>query len=283
LSTIELVSRVRSFGGYQERYSHYSTSNDCNMTFGVYLPPQRDSKTILPALWWLSGLTCTDENFVQKAGAQQTAAALGLILITPDTSPRGDAVPDDPENAWDFGVGAGFYVNATEAPWARNYQMFDYINMELPTIIAENFPWNGKAAISGHSMGGHGALVSALKYPDKYRSVSAFAPISNPCQCPWGIKAFENYLGSDKKTWCDYDSCELLKENRLAIPGLVDQGSKDVFLQQQLKIDHLQEAITRSGSDIQVGLHADYDHSYFFVASFIEKHLKFHHQCLSDN
>lgn len=274
---IEQLTKVRCFGGYQERYSHWSAVNNCTMTFSIFLPPNVNNGTeSAPCVFWLSGLTCNDENFVQKSGAQQYAAKLGLILVMPDTSPRGEDVPDAHDASWDFGLGAGFYVNAKEAPWSKNYQMFDYVNKELPDIIQKHFPCSEKKSICGHSMGGHGALISALHFPEKYQSVSAFAPIVRPTQCPWGEKAFSHYLGTNKQEWKNYDSCDLLLSRGLKIPGIIDQGSSDNFLAEQLKTEYLIEAMKSVEADLSIEYQEGYDHSYFFIASFIEKHLKFH-------
>ncbi|VUD53873.1 S-formylglutathione hydrolase YeiG [Thalassocella blandensis] len=269
------ISQNICFGGKQKRFKHYSEVNQCEMTFSIFLPPQVDQQPA-PVLYWLSGLTCTDENFVQKAGAQRIASELGLIIVCPDTSPRGTDVPDDPQGSWDFGLGAGFYVNATVLPWSKHYNMFDYVNQELPGIIKQHFPINDNQAISGHSMGGHGALISAFKQPGAFASVSAFAPITNPILCPWGIKAFNHYLGSDSTRWSQYDACELLKQGVEPLPVMVDQGSSDAFLTEQLKINSLEKAAQDNGFPIDLSIQEGYDHSYFFIASFIEKHLRFH-------
>jgi len=241
----------------------------------VYLPPQVAGGERRPVVYWLSGLTCTDENFTQKAGAQRVAAELGLVLVAPDTSPRGPAVPDAPDQAYDLGQGAGFYVNATLAPWSAHYRMYDYVVEELPALIESAFPVSDRRAISGHSMGGHGALVVALRNPERYRSVSAFSPIANPVACPWGQKAFTAYLGAERSEWRAYDTCELLREHGAAIPVLVDQGDADDFLEEQLRPEALQQAADRCGAPLELRLQRGYDHSYFFVASFIEDHLRF--------
>ena len=254
------------------------------MTFSIFLPEQlaTGADVKLPVLYWLSGLTCSDENFVQKAGAQRLASELGLIIICPDTSPRGEGVPDDAEGAYDLGVGAGFYVNATEEPWSKHYNMYDYVVEELPELIARNFPIDlNKQSIFGHSMGGHGALTIALKNTDKYHSVSAFAPICSPINCDWGTKALKNYLGDDQDAWLAYDSVELVKTATRPIPMLVDQGSNDVFLKEQLKPELLVEACNRAGMPLGFNQRDGYDHSYFFISSFIENHLRFHHGILS--
>lgn len=283
MTEITQISQNACFGGQQQRFKHYSEVNQCEMTFSIFLPPQVNASQTAPVLYWLSGLTCTDENFVQKAGAQRVASELGLIIVCPDTSPRGPDVPDDPQGSWDFGLGAGFYVNATVLPWSKNYNMFDYVNQELPAIIQQHFPVSGAQSISGHSMGGHGALISAFKRPGVFASVSAFAPIVNPTLCPWGIKAFKHYLGADPSRWSQYDTCELLKQGVDPIPTLVDQGASDNFLAEQLKIDSLVKTASEQNFPIDLNLHENYDHSYFFIASFIEKHLRFHAEHLTNH
>ena len=236
----------------------------------------------LPVLYWLSGLTCTDENFVEKSGAQRIASELGLVLVIPDTSPRGDEVPDDEQKSYDFGLGAGFYLNATQAPWSRHYNMYDYVVEELPALVEKHFPVDGsKQSIFGHSMGGHGALTVALKNPDKYQSVSAFAPICSPMQCPWGVKALSAYLGDDQSEWLDYDAVALVKRATRPIPMLVDQGSEDPFLKEQLKPELLVSACHSAGMNLGFNQREGYDHSYLFVSSFMENHLRFHHGILS--
>lgn len=275
-STIELVSANKCFGGWQKRYRHRSQVLGCDMVFAIFLPPQADQGTPLPVLYWLSGLTCTDENFVQKAGAQRLAAELGLVIVAPDTSPRGDGVADDPEAAWDFGLGAGFYVNATQQPWARHYQMYDYVVDELPALIEGNFPVSDLRAVSGHSMGGHGALIATLKNPGRYQSVSAFAPITNPVNCPWGHKAFGNYLGDDREQWKQWDACELIAAAQERLPLLVDQGEADNFLAEQLRPEALEAAAAAAGHPLTLRRQPGYDHSYFFIASFIDDHLRHH-------
>ena len=216
--SLELLSSQKSFGGWHHRYRHHSATLNCAMVFAVYLPPQAQEGARLPVLYWLSGLTCTDENFMQKAGAQRLAAELGLVLVAPDTSPRGAEVPGDPDGAWDFGHGAGFYLNATEQPWATHYRMHDYVVHELPALVEASFPVSDRRGISGHSMGGHGALVCALRNPGRYRSLSAFAPIVNPLACPWGEKAFSRYLGADRDSWKAWDACALLAGPRRSVP-----------------------------------------------------------------
>jgi len=277
---MEQIDVHRCFGGQQLRFRHPSAVLNCNMTFSIYLPPQAE-RGVVPVLYWLSGLTCTDENFVTKAGAQRYAAERGIAIVAPDTSPRGEGVPDDPEGAYDFGLGAGFYVNATQAPWSNHYRMYDYVVEELPALINEHFPVDGdKMAISGHSMGGHGALTIALKNPGRYRSVSAFAPICSPMHCPWGEKALANYLGSNRETWRDYDSSELMRSAQQQLPMLIDQGDADNFLQEQLKPELLQQAAKEAGYPLQLRMQPGYDHSYFFIASLIGDHLRFHAQYL---
>ncbi|WP_417545745.1 S-formylglutathione hydrolase [Marinobacter sp.] len=271
---IENLSRNKSFGGWHKQYSHYSETLNCTMRFAIYLPPQVSKGDKVPAVYWLSGLTCTDENFMQKAGAHRMAAELGVAIIAPDTSPRGDDVADD--EAYDLGKGAGFYVNATQAPWSRHYRMYDYVLNELPELIESMFPVSDQRSISGHSMGGHGALVLALRNPERYRSVSAFSPISNPVNCPWGKKAFGAYLGKDTSTWADYDASLLMRKAGEFVPALVDQGEADDFLVEQLKPETLEAAAKHSGYPLELNRREGFDHSYYFIASFIEQHLRFH-------
>jgi S-formylglutathione hydrolase len=253
------------------------------MTFSIYLPPQAQNQSV-PVLYWLSGLTCSDENFVQKAGAQQFAAQLGLAIVCPDTSPRGEGVADDPEGAYDMGLGAGFYINATQEPWAAHYQMYDYVVDELPALINSQFPVDGQSmSISGHSMGGHGALTIALKNPHRYKSVSAFSPICSPVNCPWGEKVFSHYLGDNKNEWLQHDTVELLKQSPSKIPVLVDQGEADNFLAEQLNTPLLVDLAKQNESLMTVRMQPAYDHSYFFIATFIAEHLAFHSKALSQN
>ena len=277
---MENISCQKSFGGWHKRYRHRSTSLNCDMIFAVYLPPQAEQGEKLPVLYWLSGLTCTDENFMQKAGAHRLAAELGLIIVAPDTSPRGAGVPDDPNAAYDFGLGAGFYLNATEAPWAQHYRMYDYVVDELPALIEANFPVSDKRGISGHSMGGHGALVCALKNPGRYQSLSAFAPITNPADCPWGEKAFSGYLGSDRSRWREWDACALVAKAQEKLPILVDQGDRDDFMTSQLKPEALEVAAKAAEHPLTLRIQPGYDHSYYFIASFIDDHLRHHAQAL---
>lgn len=278
---MEQVGSNKSFGGQQLRYRHTSDTLHCDMHFSVYLPPAATAGNV-PVLYWLSGLTCTDENFVTKAGAAQYAAEHGIAIVAPDTSPRGEGVPDDPEAAYDFGLGAGFYVNATQAPWAQHYQMYDYVTQELPALVSAHCPIDSaRASISGHSMGGHGALTIALKNPAQYRSVSAFSPICSPLNCPWGEKALGGYLGENRETWADYDACALLRSAKDHLPMLVDQGDADNFLEEQLKPGLLQEAAEAVGYPVTLRMQPGYDHSYFFIASFIGEHIAFHARHLS--
>ncbi|MBV7561756.1 S-formylglutathione hydrolase [Pseudomonas sp. sia0905] len=279
--TLEIVSSNKSFGGWHKRYKHRSSSLNCDMVFAVYLPPQAEKGAKLPVLYWLSGLTCTDENFMQKAGAQRMAAELGLIIVAPDTSPRGEGVPDDANGAYDFGLGAGFYVNATQEPWARHYRMYDYVVQELPALIEANFPVSGKRGIAGHSMGGHGALICALKNPGRYQSVSAFSPIANPVNCPWGEKAFGNYLGEDRSRWREWDASVLIADAAEKLPILVDQGDRDDFLDGQLKPQALEAVAKAAGHPLTLRMQPGYDHSYYFIASFIEDHLRHHAEALA--
>lgn len=272
--SINEISANRSFGGWHKQFIHTSSVLNCEMRFAVYLPPQMEQGEKVPVLYWLSGLTCTDENFMQKAGAHRMAAELGMMIVAPDTSPRGDDVADD--EGYDLGKGAGFYVNATQEPWAKHYQMYDYITRELPQIIEGNFSVSDKKAIAGHSMGGHGALMITLRNPDMFVSASAFSPIVNPMNCPWGEKAFTTYLGSDEQEWQQYDSCYLMEQAEQQIPMLVSQGDADQFLTEQLKPEKLQAVARKKNYPLILEIHQGYDHSYYFIASFIEQHLKFH-------
>lgn len=278
---LENISQNKVAGGWHKQYSHHSTSLNCQMRFAIFLPPGASATKPVSVLYWLSGLTCTDENFMQKAGAFQYASAHGMAIVAPDTSPRGAAVADDA--SYDLGQGAGFYVNATQAPWSAHYQMYDYISKELPAIIAANFPVNNRKSLSGHSMGGHGALMIGLKDQPQYCSVSAFSPISNPSNCPWGQKAFSAYLGQDKTLWRQYDSCELLKAKQASLPILIDQGDADQFLAEQLKPESLVAAARVSQSQLNLRMQTGYDHSYFFIASFIAEHIAFHAKYLAQS
>ncbi|HDZ8591632.1 TPA: S-formylglutathione hydrolase [Escherichia coli] len=276
---MEMLEEHRCFEGWQQRWRHDSSTLNCPMTFSIFLPPPRDH-TPPPVLYWLSGLTCNDENFTTKAGAQRVAAELGIVLVMPDTSPRGEQVAND--DGYDLGQGAGFYLNATQPPWATHYQMYDYLRDELPALIQSQFNVSDRCAISGHSMGGHGALIMALKNPGKYTSVSAFAPIVNPCSVPWGIKAFSTYLGEDKNAWLEWDSCALMYASNAqdAIPTLIVQGDNDQFLADQLQPAVLAEAARQKAWPMTLRIQPGYDHSYYFIASFIEDHLRFHAQYL---
>lgn len=272
---MEKVSENRCFDGRQLQFTHRSEVLNCEMRFGIFLPPQAEVKNV-PVLYWLSGLTCTDENFTHKAGAQRVAAELGIAIVMPDTSPRGDGVPDDENGAYDFGLGAGFYVNATEAPWAEHYRMYDYVVSELPALVEAEFPVSDRRAISGHSMGGHGAITIGLNNPDRYTSISAFSPICHPMDCPWGEKALGNYLGSDRSLWKAHDASEMIRSAEKHLPLLVDQGLADNFLVEQLKPEALEAAAEASGYKFELRRHEGYDHSYFFISTFIEEHLRFH-------
>ncbi len=272
--SIEHVSSNKVFGGWHKQYNHQSSTTNCTMRFAIFLPPQAADGTKVPVVYWLSGLTCTDENFMQKAGAFRAAAELGIAIVAPDTSPRGDDVAD--AEGYDLGKGAGFYVNATEEPWSKHYQMYDYVMDELPQLIESMFPVSDKRAISGHSMGGHGALVMALRNPERFSSVSAFSPIANPLNCPWGKKALTAYLGKDTEKWAEYDSSVLMAKAKQFVPALVDQGEADNFLVEQLKPEALVAAAEASGYPLELNRHEGYDHSYYFISSFIEQHLKFH-------
>ncbi|MEZ6932585.1 S-formylglutathione hydrolase [Aeromonas sp. S16(2024)] len=272
---LDIISSNKSFGGWHKQYRHSATVLGCEMRFAIYLPPQALTGQKVPVLYWLSGLTCTDENFMQKAGAQRIAAELGIALVAPDTSPRGEGIPDDP--GYDLGMGAGFYVNATQHPWRAHYQMYDYVTRELPELIETHFPVSTRRAISGHSMGGHGALIAALREPGRYRSVSAFSPISHPSRAPWGQKALGAYLGNNPLLWQEWDACQLLRHHdSQPLPTRVDVGLDDPFLTEQLGIDALAEIATAKAWPLALHRHAGYDHSYYFVASFIEEHLRFH-------
>lgn len=279
--SIKTVSENHCFGGIQGVYAHESEQLGCTMKFSVFKPEQADSEP-RPVLFWLSGLTCTEENFTVKAGAQRYAAEHGIVVVAPDTSPRGDEVPDD--DAYDFGKGAGFYLNATQHPWAEHFHMYDYIIGELPALIFKNFPARADAqGISGHSMGGHGALTIALKNPETFRSVSAFSPIVAPMRCPWGEKAFTGYLGEDRVQWQDYDATYLVESGK-QFDGtiLIDQGEADNFLEEQLKPHLFQEACDIAGQSVAIRMQPGYDHSYFFIASFIGEHMSHHANALLD-
>lgn len=270
---MERLERHAVFAGWQEVYKHQATTLKCAMNFSIYIPPHATGEK-LPVLYWLSGLTCNEQNFITKAGAQKYAAQHKIILVAPDSSPRGEGVADDA--AYDLGQGAGFYLNATEAPWAEHYQMYDYIVDELPALIDANFPSNGQQSIMGHSMGGHGALLIGLRNPERYQSISAFAPIVAPTQVPWGKKAFTAYLGTDETLWKAYDAVELVQASQVQLPILIDQGGADNFLAEQLKPELFVQACNNRDYPLTLNIQEGYDHSYYFIASFIEQHIHFH-------
>ncbi|MDB5684326.1 MAG: S-formylglutathione hydrolase [Sphingomonas bacterium] len=275
--TLETVSTNKAFGGVQGVYRHASSATGTDMTFSVFVPPQALAGAKVPVVWYLSGLTCTHANVTEKGDFRRACAELGLIFVAPDTSPRGEGVPDDPAGAYDFGLGAGFYVDATEDPFAANYRMYSYVTEELPALIAANFPADmGAQAITGHSMGGHGALTIALKNPDTYRSVSAFAPIVSPLRCPWGEKALTGYIGGDRTGWRRYDATALIEDGARVPDILVDQGGADNFLEGQLKPALLAEACEAAGIPLTLRMQDGYDHSYYFISTFMEDHLRWH-------
>ncbi len=272
------TASAKCFGGHQKVFRHSSQVLGCDMSFGLYLPPQIEHGPV-PALTWLSGLTCTEQNFITKAGSQAHAARYGIAVVAPDTSPRGEGVADDP--AWDLGQGAGFYVNATQAPWLPHFRMYDYLSSELPAIIEAHFPvLAGKSGVFGHSMGGHGALVLALRNPGRYKSVSAFAPIVAPSQSPWGRKAFTAYLGPDPGAWTGYDAVALVPAAEERLPLLVDQGDADSFLAEQLRPQLLVEACRTSNHPLTLRMQPGYDHSYHFIATFLGEHFAHHARAL---
>lgn len=277
--TIETLSETSCFGGRIGFYRHASSSNNCDMRFSVFVPPQALQGKV-PVLTFLSGLTCTEENFMVKSGAQRVAAMLGMMLVSPDTSPRGEGVPDDPDDDYDFGLGAGFYLNATQEPWSANYRMYDYITKELPPVIFDHFPGDPERhGLTGHSMGGHGALTIGLRNPDMFRSLSAFAPICTTLHSPWGQKALGYYLGDDRSTWQAHDACEVARRSGSVTKYdriLVDQGADDPFLAEQLKPELLEAACKESGLPLELHIHKGYDHGYYFISTFIEEHLRFH-------
>ena len=275
---MERIEHHASFGGRQEVWKHASRALGCEMRLGVYLPPAALAGERCPVLYWLSGLTCTEQNFITKAGVQQHAAVHGLIVVAPDTSPRGPEVPDDP--AYDLGQGAGFYLDATQAPWSTHFRMETHVVHELPAWIEAHFPASDRCAISGHSMGGHGALSLALRHPGRYASVSAFAPIVAPSQVPWGRKAFAAYLGDDPAAWAAHDTVALIAQAAERLPLLVDQGEADDFLRGQLRPELLQAACADAGHPLTLRLHPGHDHSYYFIASFIGEHVAWHAQAL---
>ena len=274
---MERIEQHASFGGRQEVWRHASRSTGCDMRLGVYLPPAALRGERCPVLYWLSGLTCTEQNFITKAGAQQHAAAHGLIVVAPDTSPRGEGVADDP--AYDLGQGAGFYLNATQPPWAPHFRMEDYVAQELPALIEQHFPATDARGLFGHSMGGHGALTMALRHPGRWRSVSAFSPIVAPSQVPWGRKALAAYLGEDPAAWRAHDAVALIAGARERLPLLIDQGEADEFLP-QLRPELLRAACDAAGHPLTLRLHPGYDHGYYFIASFIADHVAHHARAL---
>ena len=273
---METLSSSIAFGGVQGVYRHASSSTGTDMTFSVYVPPH-EAGAELPVVWYLSGLTCTHANVTEKGEYRRVCAELGLILVAPDTSPRGEGVPDDPEGAWDFGLAAGFYVDATAEPYALHYKMWSYVTEELPALIAANFPADAaRQSITGHSMGGHGALTIGLTYPERYRSISAFAPIVAPGQVPWGHKALSGYLGDDKAAWRRHDAVALIEDGARVKELLVDQGEADGFMKEQLRPHLLAEACTKAGIDLTLRIQPGYDHSYYFISTFMEEHLRWH-------
>ncbi|GAA0467128.1 S-formylglutathione hydrolase [Parasphingorhabdus litoris] len=274
MSALKTVSENKAFGGVQGVYSHASAETKTEMTFAVFVPEHEDGAR-LPVLWYLSGLTCTHANVMDKGEYRRLASELGLIIICPDTSPRGDAVPDD--DAYDMGQGAGFYVDATAEPWAANFRMRSYIERELPALVANEFPADMKRqGIFGHSMGGHGALTIALRNPGRFKSVSAFAPIVSPINCPWGHKALGGYLGADQSTWRDYDTCALIDDGARISDILIDQGTADQFLEEQLKPNLLVAACERVAIPLTLNMREGYDHSYFTISTFMDDHLRWH-------
>ncbi len=275
--TLDTLSVNRSHGGTQHVVRHASAATGTDMTFSVFVPPQADDGTACPVVWYLSGLTCTHANVTDKGEYRRACAELGLILVAPDTSPRGDGVPDDPDGAYDFGLGAGFYVDATQAPFDRHYRMYSYITGELPDVIAGAFPADmARQGITGHSMGGHGALTLALRNPDRYRAVSAFAPIVAPGQVPWGEKALGGYLGADRSGWRAHDAVALIEDGARVPDILVDQGEADQFLTEQLRPELLEAACAKAGIALTLNLRPGYDHSYYFISTFMTDHLRWH-------
>lgn len=279
MTPISQSATNKCFGGLQTVYKHASSTVGCEMTFAVYLPPKAVAGQKCPVLYWLSGLTCTEQNFITKSGFQKYAAEHELIVVAPDTSPRGEGVPNDP--AYDMGQGAGFYINATQEPWAKHFKMYDYIVRELPSVINANFPVNGKAGITGHSMGGHGALTIALRNPGVYKSVSAFSPIVAPTQVPWGQKALKAYLGDDQALWRQHDATELVKTAKEKLPILIDQGDADQFLKDQLRPEIFEAACRQAMHPLTLRMQAGYDHSYFFITTFIADHIAHHAKALN--
>ncbi|MEZ5919941.1 MAG: S-formylglutathione hydrolase [Parvularculaceae bacterium] len=280
---MEKISDQKAFSGAQQVWRHASKTLSCDMRFSIFLPPEEvHGKGPHKVLYWLSGLTCTEDNFAAKAGAQRIAAELGLAIVAPDTSPRGNDVPDLDPKMYDFGKGAGFYLDATEKPWAEHYRMYSYITEELPVLVGQHFSVDhDRAGIFGHSMGGHGALTIHLKNQNRFKSCSAFSPIVAPASVPWGVKAFSNYLGENRETWAPYDATQLLRDRGASCAHiLIDQGAADQFLTEQLRPELFTEAAREAGQKLTLRMHDGYDHSYFFIASFIEGHLRWHDEAL---
>ncbi len=280
--SLETVSETKAHGSVQGVYRHTSAATGTEMVFSLFLPREVERGEPLPVLWYLSGLTCSHANVMEKGEYRRACAEAGMIFVAPDTSPRGDGVPEDPEGGWDFGLGAGFYVDATQAPWSRHYRMATYVAEELPALVAEHFPIDlGRQGICGHSMGGHGALTLALKHPGRYRSVSAFAPIVAPGQVPWGTKALGNYLGEGRSAWRAHDTVALIEDGARVDEILVDIGESDPFLTEQLRPELLEAACRDAGIKIEVRRHDGYDHSYYFISTFMADHVRWHAERLS--
>lgn len=277
------ISSAKCFGGDQRVYAHQSGVNNCEMRFGVYTPPREiHGDGPYPTLWWLSGLTCTEDNFIIKSGVQRIASELGIMVINPDTSPRGENVPDDADGAYDFGLAAGFYVNATQEPWSKHYHMYDYVTQELHGLAEKKLPVDpARTGIFGHSMGGHGSLTLHLKNPDVYKTCSAFSPISAPSQTPWGRKAFSNYLGADEADWAAYDATKLVAARPSSAEIFIDQGDADPYLQEELRPDLFAKAAAQSGQKLTLKMREGYDHSFFFISTFLEEHMRWHLERLS--
>jgi S-formylglutathione hydrolase len=280
--SIETVSEATVHGGVQGVYRHASTATGTDMTFSVFMPPQPEKGEPLPVLWYLSGLTCTHANVTEKGEFRAACAEHGIIFVAPDTSPRGEGVPDDPEGAWDFGLGAGFYVDASEEPWSANYRMWSYVTEELPALVADHFPIDPqRQGITGHSMGGHGALTVALRHPGRFRSVSAFAPIVAPSQVPWGEKALSNYLGADRSAWRAHDAVALIEDGARLDELLVDIGDADPFLEKELRPELLEHACSDAGIALTLRRQPGYDHSYYFISTFMADHVRWHAERLT--
>jgi S-formylglutathione hydrolase len=280
--SLETLSEIKSHGGVQGVYRHVSAATRTDMTFSVFMPPQPEKGEPLPVLWYFSGLTCTHANVTEKGEYRAACADAGIIFVAPDTSPRGEGIPDDPEGAWDFGIGAGFYVDATEAPWSANYRMWSYVTAELPALVADHFPIDlNRQGTTGHSMGGHGALTVALRHPGRFRSVSAFAPIVAPSQVPWGEKALGNYLGPDGEAWRQHDSVALIEDGAKIDALLVDIGDADPFLEKELRPELLEAACRDAGIQLTLRRQPGYDHSYFFISTFMADHIRWHAERLN--